>query len=417
MNNQENQSMRRMSIDVESDSELDALRKELLTGLRKKQINELNPIHIDAETRTQCYEESKDQNDDENEEKELEMLRLQALNAKRSKTLNITTDSIQIKDKSLPGRFRYDKDSDNENDEEDDENEDVSYETYHKSDLFFDNIETELRCSDKKVNVCSINSVPHDKDENNNNFEMSEQTDPYHSNEPYRHDPQRIVNHTNKNELYNRSENFNKAEFNNYHCNYQTYRVECSRLMSNDAYDPNSICDEQINTLPQDFDLRNFLREKAYRQQEQFQSENIGFLNDNPDEIVYSEPITKPIEVKKEFNYKYRHKNFSRYNNEIGYYGNGSSESVSTLKKYGGRRLAEVNIEDRREDDKNECNLPYEETDSDDDIYLNKKLKSVVTKPIVSNHAKHEIPKSRYDQREDSMIKDRQGHQRHYKRK
>lgn len=90
----------KMSDELEGDSELLALRNELLKGLNKK-----SPI---AKTIEKL-------NDDD----ELERLRLQALDAKRvQQEKNIDS---QNKKNQLPGRFRYERKSEDDDDDENDD--------------------------------------------------------------------------------------------------------------------------------------------------------------------------------------------------------------------------------------------------------------------------------------------------------
>jgi len=178
--------------------------------------------------------------------------------------------------------------------------------------------------------------------------------------------------------------------------------------MSNDAYDPKSIVPENnnsMNNLPPDFDLRNFLREKALKQQEQLEMESDDFISDNPNAVVYSEPITKPIEISSELfeHSKYRSGPYSsRFNNSYDNMNkrrafssgcNNNSELRNENEKF--RLLSETKIsgENNRESGYED----NDEDDSEDESYLNnKKLKSVVAKAIISNEDKSKLFKGRF---------------------
>jgi len=162
--------------------------------------------------------------------------------------------------------------------------------------------------------------------------------------------------------------------------------------MSNDAYDPQSIASN--GTLPLEFDLRNYLRDKALRQQEQLELENNDFISENPNAIVYSEPITKPIEISSElFDHKYRGGPYSsRFNNSYDNYNkrrafvNGTSGEVrNDNDKMGLINENKTSFEKNKESENETC----VDDDSEDELYLSgKKLKSVVTKAIISNEDK-----------------------------
>ena len=205
----------------------------------------------------------------------------------------------------------------------------------------------------------------------------------------------------------------------NYHFNYQTYRAECSKLMANDAYDPNSIHDRQE---PEGFDLRNFLREKAYKHQQESGSGGgsaavsrlsqgstatvLTKTNDDDDgDVVYEKPITQPIDIKKELN-KLKGKNYFDYfknNNRRKTYRMGSSRdnhndyfdhrnSYSNDKyQYSNKKLTrsnsfneEKNFKNDREHKEDLDHSHDEEESSDEDSTANcKKLRSVVA--VISN--------------------------------
>jgi len=156
--------------------------------------------------------------------------------------------------------------------------------------------------------------------------------------------------------------------------------------MSNEEYDPNTVYElTQDNSLPHDFDLRNFLRQKALIQQEhlvQQTSEDFvknGFYTDyaNPDDIVYSEPITKPIEITTNFMYnRYRNKNYNRFNN------NANNGVGQNFKK---RYINEENAEDVSNNNNDKNGFTDSESDEDNSFLNNKKLKSVIVKAVISS--------------------------------
>lgn len=372
-----------MSTDLESDSELIALRNELLTGLQKKQLSKKNSF----ENALQNDSVNTKENNESEQDEELEMLRSQALSAKRIKSYSIIDNdstSLNVKKKMLPGRFRYDRDSDDEEDEED-EDENDAFKSVSGNNQFNEtesSVNESLNSELKKNSNLYQEYEPADSNNNFDHFSIQHQDD----------NRNHYLSDYNNSETKNFSE---KPDLNNYHCkNYQTYRTECSKLMSHDAYDPNSLYEPQNSTLPQDFDLRNFLREKALHQQEQLNHSQINinnnnFLNDIPDGIVYSEPITKPIEINLDFNYnKHRNKlNYSRYNNNIN-----SNHNIENFMYNNNKRNEFYNNNVKNEDD----NLSMEsDTDSEDEFLSNKKLKSVVA--VISNEKKTESSNTRHD--------------------
>lgn len=389
----------KMSDNLESDSELNALRNELLTNLNKKQLSKQNSFPTDtSESQNNSSTNNQLKDDDD---LELEMLRSQALNAKRTKaqSLNFHEKFLKLSSKTLPGRFRYDKDSENEDDEDDDDNEDFILSGDYSSRIH-------LLEEANYANITTNNQKQrNDIDNNNNKIDSTEvkdnETQNIFKNERQDNNQQRYLDNS-LNDNYNT--NCNRS--NRY---YQTYRDECSKLMSNDAYDPSSIYEPHNNpTLPQDFDLRNFLREKALRQQEQIKSET--FFETDPNAIVFSEPITRPIEINREFLYKYRPRHSSKVEN-LSYDHNRrrfSNTSCIDAKN-------EVSETDTTSSNKrmSECNS-VENQDSDEESYLNnKKLKSVVAKAILPmNDKKPEPSNSRYSYKETSISRDRQSYKR-----
>lgn len=378
-----------MSADLESDPELAALRNELLTGLQEKQSKKQNLF----DNLTQNDSLKAEENNENEEDQELEMLRSQALNAKRNKSisLNDSFSSSKVTSKTLPGRFRYDKDSD---DEEDDEDEDENEIRELPNPCLDENDAENSELVNSDINTDNLSSEYVQTESYNNDFTRS-------SNYPYQeNNTDQYLSDYNNN---NRSNYNDKPEFNNYPCtNYETYRAECSKLMANDAYDPNTIYESPNNTLQENFDLRNFLRQKAFRQQEQaYQSittknHNDACLNDLPDGIIYSEPITKPIEINLDFNYnKYRKNTYhpkqtnNLNNNNIVNFMH-DNQNYSRRRDHFNNNVNNGIIED---DDRS----IQSESDSEDEVLSNKKLKSVVA--VVSNEKKSES-NSRNDYRE-----------------
>jgi len=332
-----------MSADVESDSELAALRNELLTGLQKKQNKCPGPI--------KQTEETKDNADDD----ELEMLRWQALNAKRNKPVE-QSDELRRHKTNIPGRFRYDKDSEEDDDEDDEDDLTLEGHSRPNRDTFDDDNEV----------VNKINDTTKIPDLNNNGFNH-------------------YASDCNEN---------NPSEFNSFHCNYQTYRNECSKLMPNDEYEPNSLSSEQTS-LPQGFDLRNFLREKAMRQQiENTSSQELGHY---PEDLDYSEPITRPIEIKQElFYHKFKGKPYTKYNN------NNNNNNSNNGKYYHcemNRKYMNEGEVTQQVTQENEDETPSSAEESDEEFRAgHKKLRSVVAKAILSIDNK-ELSTNREDKR------------------
>ena len=162
---------------------------------------------------------------------------------------------------NIPGRFRYDKESDEEEDDEDE----FTLRSHKNSEEYDDSISS-------KYNY---------------------------------YNPQATATENNK-----------SPEVCNYHFNYQTYRAECSKLMADDAYDPNSIHDRHE---PEGFDLRNFLREKAYKHQQESgvrlaEGSTLSTKTNENGDVVYEQPITQPIDIKNELS-KLKRKNYFDYFN------------------------------------------------------------------------------------------------------
>lgn len=262
--------------------------------------------------------------------------------------INYLTHSID----NIPGRFRYDKESDEEEEDEDE----FTLRNHKNSEDYEDSINSKYKY---------YNPQPTDSDFTNKSPEVC-----------------------------------------NYHFNYQTYRAECSKLMANDAYDPNSIHDRQE---PEGFDLRNFLREKAYKHQQEnevrlSQSSSILMKTNDDGDVVYEKPITQPINIKSElnklkgknyfdyFNNSNRRKNFrmGSRDNHSDYFDNRNSFSNEKY-QFVNKKLSRTNSCNEEKDFKNEKEHKKEfdqsndeEETSDEDSASNcKKLRSVVA--VISN--------------------------------
>lgn len=307
-------------VEQESDSELDALRKELLSGLTKK-----------------C---EKKRVDHLNEDEELNQLRNEALNAKRNRDLRNQETGTKPYSKPSLGRFRYDNDN-GDDDEED-------FNSYNE-----------------------LNELVYEQGESHN------------SQIPH---------------IYNEAANQYGQE---QHNNYLTYRDECSKLIPNDAYDPKGLY-EPAYSMPDDFDLRNFLRNKA----SQHQHEPVNDAENATNEIVYTEPITKPIEVQRDYYMKRprQNKNYNRYLNE----------------SFVARKANEYN--DSLKAHKNLSNSESDGEESDDDQFLkSKKIKSIVIvkKPdkIAERTSSHSYSKKEEPELRDSINQRFSSHSSHEKRK
>ena len=130
--------------------------------------------------------------------------------------------------------------------------------------------------------------------------------------------------------------NNNEAHNNSYQSNYQTYRFECSKIMSSsDAYEPafNFERNNNKSTITNNFDLRNFLRSKQQQQQDvsqtvnyqyqieydqaeqqqQYTNEQTNRIVTNLEDLDYSEPITQPISIDTKYGYNRYRSNSNGY--------------------------------------------------------------------------------------------------------
>lgn len=148
--------------------------------------------------------------------------------------------------------------------------------------------------------------------------------------------------------------------------------------MANDEYDPNSIHDKPV-CLPEGFDLRNFLRDKAFKQQ---QTVNPPNDDSKTDDIVYERPITEPIDIKNElFYHKYKGKNYYDYNNRRKNYRLDKEDPYDRHDKY---HLFKNNRTENDTKNYLDQQSNNEDESSDDDSNNNcKKLRSVVA--VISN--------------------------------
>lgn len=358
-----------MSTDLESDSELRALRNELLTGLQKKRNSfDTTSVYVQDESTLNPIEEKSDPvKKAEEEEDELEMLRLQALSAKKSRDNSSTSSSsLKVKSNVVPGRFRYDKGSDDEEDEDEDEDEE-------------DELYQVDEAQDKHETSSSLNETQNEEPE------------------------QRINDSKDSNNNTDVTGRFstNNSQQRNYPYNYQTYRTECSKLMSNDEYDLINQYEPQPHkstALPSDFDLRNLLRQKTVSQNQQNMSldsfpgnGNIGFYTDytNPDDIVYSEPITRPIEISNSFitrgGYRNNSRNFNRFQNSY-CVNNFSSETVNQKHRYERDAQGKALCHSVSNMEGADNSFSTDSGSDDEESFLsNKKLKSVIVKAVMSS--------------------------------
>lgn len=196
--------------------------------------------------------------------------------------------------------------------------------------------------------------------------------------------------------MYN--QNFKNNNSNNFHNNYQTYRIECSKLIPNDEYEPNPINDTN-NSLNNNSDLRNFLIAKAIRQQIQTNSNNYNDDDDNEntklEDLDYSEPITEPINIKNEFYKNPYYDNKRKYNRDSSYFYKNKNlyteDSIIHNNVYYNNQINEQNIEkndnlkSNNDLNGNQGDEDEDEDEDDDDDQSHKKLKSVV---IPTNRAR-----------------------------
>lgn len=368
--------------DIDEDPELLALRNELLNGLIKKHTKTDKNDVLSAQTKMNDNNEkssnlenemdvTSDNNFDE-DENELEMLRAEALNAKRAKNteaglLNQNNDN-HLKKSNKPGRFRYDKESEDEEDDDDDE--DYRYDKKNDKSLEFDQ-ENENNENEKKstTTIASNNYT----DQENSIISQIEYVP---------------TNMSNFNKYNNSYPNF-------HHNNYQTYRFECSKLMPiNAAYEPPNTTTTQTST---NYDLRSFLKSKSSRpqsppnhgvttsqQHEQYSPKSLSdHQSNNLEDLDYSLPITQPINISNEIylsNYQHR---INSNNNKRGYLhynsNNNSFNSYSNESK-SNNKVGEDNSKCIDDDD----NDKDDDEDEDDDLTY-KKMRSVVAKAIISN--------------------------------
>lgn len=234
---------------------------------------------------------------EEEDDGELERLRIEALNAKKAK-LAAQTQNADIFPQSIkkPGRFRYDKESE---EEEEDEDDDLNYNYSNNYD---------------------------EEDEDEPEHEQSQEEEPANVNNQDEYVPSNTNSYFNNNEAHN----------NSYQSNYQTYRFECSKIMSSsDAYEPafNFERNNNKSTITNNFDLRNFLRSKQQQQQDvsqtvnyqyqieydqaeqqqQYTNEQTNRIVTNLEDLDYSEPITQPISIDTKYGYNRYRSNSNGY--------------------------------------------------------------------------------------------------------
>ena len=317
--------------------------------------------------------------DDDDEDDELERLRLEALNAKRLKSSHISprekqparclfsfcsASSFSSLDPStfsnsfstlvladVPARFRYDRESD---EEEDDDDDDDAYQPQQ--------YRRQLNDNDADDDVDENNNIHTQQQQQQGQGKMSANDGEAENNSP------------------SPSSSSSEAErLKQFHNNYQKYRIECSKLMANDAYEPNHVDTlrrlrnhnsnvvaslaptptaavahhraAHNNNYGHRFDLRDFLRHKAAgsssasssTQQNETNEQHRQHDNDNDTSkgngFFYDKPITQPIGVTRQELYENIHQSrgYARrhqYNNNQQHYRSRLSESSGRAHVY-----------------------------------------------------------------------------------
>ena len=298
-----------------------------------------------------------------------------------------------------------------------------------------ENAGTEINNNNSHANNNNLNqSSTYYNNSNTNKYNKYLQIDSYDSNPS-----QNQLEYVPTSNLNSYKNNYNT----NFHNNYQTYRSECSKLMSNDAYEPPN--------AKSAYDLRTFLKAKTFRQQqeEEQQQQNQPYVPEliehansevqvehyspkkaaswintntstnsgsgcesvskNLEDLDYSLPITQPINISNEiFMSKRNHGNYAQRNNGM----NGGGKRPFLANK-GSNYCSDANFSPithvtRVRNDKSDSNQSQEETaakegeenaatdhddenndesDDDDDAYdlTYKKMRSVVAKAFISN--------------------------------
>jgi hypothetical protein len=182
-----------------------------------------------------------------------------------------------------------------------------------------------------------------------------------------------------------------------YQNKYETYKMKYSKqFTSNDVYEPtetNNLDDDNVSSNKSD--LREYLRHKKITNSNHETSkynENFNNNQNNFDDLDYSQPITKPINISRE---ELIYKNSNRYqrndintnNNNYQKYANrnitkmNSNETVSSINEDNLSKYKDGSLSDNRDEDEEFQDDPSDE--EEEDVASYKKLKSVV---IVSNN-------------------------------
>lgn len=146
---------------------------------------------------------------------------------------------------------------------------------------------------------------------------------------------------------------------------YQRYRDRCTRIMSNEAYEPDMISYNLKETL-NNLDLRRLLKEKLEESESTNDHCNTDLILEQLDHAY--RPITEPISLTKNDFYVN-----SNYRSKIAYHGD----------QYGETKYWKNNSNYSKGKSNDETNLTGHETDfslddEDDEIQPNKKLRSIV---------------------------------------
>ena len=233
------------------------------------------------------------------EDEELEMLRLEALKAKRSlsKTFGSTDSSFELEDnkRSAPRRFRYDRESDA--DDEDDENE-----------FCFEEDGVDARVSNDEASPeRELHPAESAATAGSNDFQAKQPLEPCNE--------QKADNDKTSNSCYQSNHNYTNQQassssgYRSLYSNVGLQRAGC--FSSNPERNFSSSSNDASSNNP---DLRNLLTHRRsqtsqfYQNRSNYQPAYDRRLSDNestrrlnkspsPAELSYSEPITKPIEV------------------------------------------------------------------------------------------------------------------------
>lgn len=288
----------------------------------------------------------------------------------------------------MPGRFRYDRESETDEDDDDDDDMDENWNITSKNNLKIykknDIEEEDLESNEPEQNLNSVNlTAQYPYSVNGYNYEPT----PMQSNNAFNNDDD-----------YN--DNANQA--NAFKNKYEAYRFECSKLMANDAYEPDSVPDTLYNQPNNNISFTKMLRDQALRQQStdqnadaNYDQETSTFSHDGI-EYVY-ESITRPIKIDNQF------RNNFNMNNRLNTNGNryypkmrpnrfhyqdrrpnsvqnpnytkfNSNHDRNTINRSGAR----IDHTDKESDRSTTVNDNVDDEDDDEDDLKHKKLKSIV---------------------------------------